>query len=149
MLKGFREFIARGNVVDLAIAVIIGAAFATVIKSLVDDVVMPPLGLALGNVDFTNLFVVLRDGTKAMGPYATLADAKEAGAVTINYGLFLNAFVAFLLVGLACYLMVRQVQRFLTKPVAVPLDTKPCPQCVMAIPLAAKRCPHCTSTLEA
>ncbi len=145
MWKGFREFIARGNVLDLAIAVIIGAAFATVIKSLVDDVIMPPLGLALGKVDFTNLFLVLSDGAKAAGPYATLADAKTAGAVTINYGLFLNAVVAFLLVGFACYLMVRQVQRFMPKPVVV--AGKACPECAMDIPLAAKRCPNCTSTL--
>jgi large conductance mechanosensitive channel len=147
MWKGFREFIARGNVLDLAIAVILGAAFATVVKSLVDDIIMPPLGLALGKVDFTNLFFVLSDGAKAAGPYATLADAKAAGAVTVNYGLFLNSVVAFLLVGFSCYLMVRQVQRFLTKPVSVPANTKPCPECAMAIPLPAKRCPHCTSVV--
>lgn len=147
MLRDFRQFITRGNVLDLAIAVIIGAAFATVIKSLVDDVIMPPLGLALGKVDFTNLFFVLSDGTKAAGPYATLADAKEAGAVTINYGLFLNSLVAFLLVGFACFLMVRQVQRFLAKPAPPPADTKICPQCAMTIPLAALRCPQCTSAL--
>ena len=147
MLRDFRQFITRGNVLDLAIAVIIGAAFATVIKSLVDDVIMPPLGLALGKVDFTNLFFVLSDGTKAAGPYATLADAKEAGAVTINYGLFLNSLVAFLLVGFACFLMVRQVQRFLAKPAPPPAHTKICPQCAMTIPLAALRCPQCTSAL--
>lgn len=145
-MKGFREFIARGNVLDLAIAVIIGAAFATVVKSLVDDVIMPPLGLALGKVDFSNLFLVLSDGAKAAGPYATLADAKAAGAVTINYGLFLNSVVAFLLVGFACYLLVKQVQRFIVKPV-VATDARPCPHCAMSIPLAAKRCPHCTSTI--
>ena len=145
MTKGFRDFIARGNVIDLAIAVIIGASFGTVIKSLVDDIIMPPLSLALGKVDFTNLFVVLRDGTKAAGPYATLADAKAAGAVTVNYGLFLGAVVAFLLVGFACYLLVKQVQRFV-KPVVI-VDTKPCPHCAMAIPVPAKRCPHCTSAL--
>ena len=143
MWKEFRGFIARGNVLDLAVAVIIGAAFATVIKSLVDDVIMPPLGLALGKVDFTNLFLVLRDGSKAVGPYATLADARAAGAVTVNYGLFFNATVAFLLVGLACFVMVRQVQRFMPTPVVV--AAKPCPECAMDIPLAAKRCPHCTS----
>lgn len=147
MWKDFRSFISRGNVIDLAIAVIIGAAFATVVKSLVDDVVMPPLGLALGKVDFTNLFFVLMDGTKAAGPYATLADAKAAGAVTVNYGLFLNSVVAFLLVGLACFLVVRQVQRFMPTPVVV--ASKPCPHCAMDIPLTAKKCPHCTSALAA
>ena len=146
MWKDFRTFLARGNVVDLAIAVVIGAAVATVVKSLVDDIIMPPIGLALGNVDFTNLFVVLREGVKAPGPYATLADAKAAGAVTINYGLFLNAVVAFAIVGLACYVIVKQVQRFAARPAAAP-DTRPCPQCAMAIPLAAKRCPFCTSSL--
>lgn len=146
MLKDFRAFIARGNVLDLAIAVIIGASFGAVIKTLVDDIIMPPLGLVLGKVDFTNLFVVLSDGAKAAGPYATLADAKAAGAVTMNYGLFLNAVVAFLLVGLACFILVRQLQRFLPKP-AAPAVTRPCPQCAMEIPIAAKRCPHCTSTL--
>jgi large conductance mechanosensitive channel len=147
MLKDFKAFIARGNVLDLAIAVIIGAAFATVVKSLVDDVIMPPLGLALGKVDFTNLFVVLSEGAKVAGPYATLADAKAAGAVTVNYGLFLNSVVAFLLVGFACFLMVRQVQRFLAKPAPPPANTKKCVQCDMDIPLAAKRCPHCTSVI--
>jgi large conductance mechanosensitive channel len=145
MWKGFREFISRGNILELAIAVVIGAAFATIVKSFVDDILMPPLGLALGKVDFTNLFVVLSDGTKAAGPYATLADAKAAGAVTMNYGLFLNSIVTFVLVGFACYLVIRQAQRFAT-PIAV--DTKPCPQCAMPIPLAAKRCPHCTSEIE-
>ncbi len=146
MWKGFRDFIARGSVLDLAIAVVIGAAFATVMKSLVDDVIMPPLGMALGRVDFTNLFVVLSDGVKSPGPYATLADARAAGAVTVNYGLFLNSVVVFLLVGLACYLTVRQVQRFSDRPAAV-VDSKACPECAMTIPLPAKRCPHCTSIL--
>jgi large conductance mechanosensitive channel len=147
MLRDFRAFITRGNVLDLAIAVIIGAAFGTVIKSLVDDVIMPPLGLALGKVDFTNLFVVLRDGVKAAGPYATLADARAAGAVTINYGLFLNATVAFVLVAFVCFLLLRQAQRHLARPAAPPADSKKCPQCEMSIPLAAKRCPYCTSAL--
>lgn len=147
MLRDFRTFVARGNVLDLAIAVIIGAAFGTVVKSLVDDVIMPALGLALGKVDFTNLFVVLQDGVKAAGPYATLADAKAAGAVTVNYGLFLNAVVAFLLVAFVCFLLLRQAQRFLARPAPPPPDTKKCTHCDMSVPLAAKRCPYCTSAL--
>lgn len=146
MGKDFRAFIARGNVLDLAIAVIIGASFATVVKSLVDDVIMPPLGLALGKVDFANLYLVLKDGATAAGPYATLADAKAAGAVTINYGLFFNAIVAFLLVGLACFIVVRQVQRFIVN-VPPPPDTKLCSHCVMSIPMNATKCPYCTSTI--
>lgn len=146
MWKDFRAFVARGNVLDLAIAVIIGAAFATVIKSLVDDVIMPPLGLALGKVDFANLYLVLKDGAKAAGPYATLADAKAAGAVTINYGLFFNSIVAFLLVALTCFLVVRQAQRFMAK-VPPPPDTKLCSHCAMSIPMNASKCPYCTSTI--
>jgi large conductance mechanosensitive channel len=147
MWKGFRAFIARGNVLDLAIAVVVGAAFATVIKSLVDDIIMPPLGMALGKVDFTNIFFVVSEGAKIPGPYATLADAKAAGAVTINYGLFLNSVVAFLLVGFACYQVVHHTRRFWEAPAAAP-DTKPCSFCAMAIPIPATRCPHCTSQLQ-
>ncbi len=147
MLKDFRAFIARGNVVDLAVAVIIGGAFGTVVKSLVDDVVMPPVGLALGKVDFANLFVVLKAGAKNAGPYATLADAKTAGAVTVNWGLFVNAVVAFLIVAFVVFIAMRWVQRFSAKPAPPPPDSKPCHFCTMAIPMAAKRCPHCTSQL--
>ena len=111
MLKGFREFIVRGNVIDLAVAVIIGAAFTKVVNSLVDDIIMPPIGLLLGNVDFTNLFVVLKQGAKAAGPYATIGDAKAAGAVTLNYGLFISTLVTFLIVGFVVYLMVRSITR--------------------------------------
>jgi large conductance mechanosensitive channel len=147
MLKDFRAFIARGNVLDLAVAVIVGGAFGTIVKSLVDDVVMPPIGLALGRVDFSNLFLTLKDGAKAAGPYATLADAKAAGAVTMNYGLFVNAVVAFLIVAFVVFVAMRWVQRFSAKPVPPPPDSKPCAFCAMTIPLAAKRCPHCTSQL--
>lgn len=146
MWKDFRDYLARGNILDLAIAVLIGAAFATVVKSLVDDVIMPPLGLVLGKVDFGNLFLVLSDGGKAAGPYATLADAKAAGAVTVNYGLFLNSVVAFLLVALTAFLVVRQVQRVTARSRSGP-DSKVCPECGMSVPAPARRCPHCTSQI--
>ena len=145
--KDFRAFLARGNIVDLAVAVVIGAAFGAVIKSFVDDVVMPPIGLVLGPVDFTNLFTVLKAGTKAPPPYATLADAKAAGAVTINWGLFIGSVVAFLIVAFVVFFAVRAVQRLQRQPAAATPDTKPCPHCAMTIPLAARRCPHCTSQL--
>lgn len=146
MLKGFRAFIARGNVIDLAVAVVIGAAFATVVKSFVDDMLMPPLGLALGRADFTDLYVVLKNGVKPP-PYASLLEAKAAGAVTMNYGVFINTLVAFLIVAFAVYVLMRWASRF-NRPVAAgALETKPCPVCTMTIPLAAKRCPQCTSQL--
>jgi large conductance mechanosensitive channel len=107
MLKEFKEFAMRGNVLDMAVGIIIGAAFGTIVTSLVNDVIMPPVGLALGGVDFTNLFVTLRDGAKAAGPYASLADAKAAGAVTLNYGLFVNSIVSFLIVAFAVFMVVK------------------------------------------
>jgi len=136
----------RGNVLDLAIAVVIGAAFGAVVKSLVDDVVMPPIGLAVGNVDFANLYVLLQEGTKAPGPYASLADAKAAGAVTLNYGIFLNTLLGFLIVAAAIFMIVKAVNRLSRAP--APPNTKECPFCRNAIPLAATRCGHCTSQLE-
>ena len=148
MLKDFRAFIARGNIVDLATAVVVGGAFGTVVKSFVDDVIMPPIGLILGRVDFTNLFTVLKSGPKAPPPYATLADAKAAGAVTVNWGLFFSSVLAFLIVALVVFLALRAMQRFYPAPTAV-VDTKPCPQCAMNIPITARRCPHCTSQLAA
>lgn len=144
MLKDFKTFISRGNVVDLAVGVIIGAAFGSIVKSAVDDVMMPPIGLATGGIDFANKFVVLKAGAKAAAPYASIADAKAAGAVTLNYGLFINQIVAFLIVAACVFLVVRAVAKLQPAPVAAP-STKPCPQCAMQIPLAAKRCPHCTS----
>lgn len=146
MLKDFKAFIMRGNVLDLAVGVIIGGAFGTIVKSLVDDVIMPPIGLALGGVDFKDLFVVLKDGATASGPFATLADAQAAGAVTLNYGQFFNALVAFLIVALAIFLVVRMANKLMPPPVPA-ATTKDCPECGMAIPLVAKRCPHCTTTL--
>jgi large conductance mechanosensitive channel len=147
MFKEFREFAMRGNVLDLAIGIIIGGAFGTIVKSLVDDVIMPPIGLALGNVDFADLFLLLKEGPKAAAPYATLAEAQQAGAVTLNYGLFINSIITFLLVALAVFLVVRAVNR-LRPPVAAPVTTKDCPFCRLAIPIGATRCPQCTSELR-
>jgi large conductance mechanosensitive channel len=146
MLNDFKAFIMKGNVLDLAVAVVVGSAFGVVVKSLVDDIIMPPIGLALGRVDFSNLYVILKEGTKAAPPYATLADATAAGAVTWNYGMFINNIVAFLIVALAVFLAVRFVSGRMKKPAAAP-TTKDCPYCATAIPIAAKRCPKCTSQL--
>jgi large conductance mechanosensitive channel len=151
MWEDFKKFVMRGNVLDLAVGVIVGAAFGAIVKSLVDDVIMPPIGLLLGRVDFTNLFAVLRQGETA-GPYATLADAQAAGAVTINYGLFINTVIAFLITALAVFLVVRAVSQLARKEEAPPPaepTTKECPYCFTTIPLQAVRCPHCTSQLEA
>jgi large conductance mechanosensitive channel len=143
MLKEFKEFAMRGNVMDLAVGVIIGAAFGKIVASLVEDVIMPPIGRLLGHVDFSNLFVSL-NGTH----YDTLAAAKAAAAPTVNYGLFLNTVINFLIVALAVFLVVQQVNRWGRKPApAAAPTTKDCPQCAMAIPLAAKRCGHCTTQL--
>jgi large conductance mechanosensitive channel len=148
MLKEFKEFAMRGNVLDLAVGIIIGGAFGTIVKSLVDDVIMPPIGLALGNVDFSDLFLLLKDGTKAAPPYATLAEAQSAGAVTINYGLFINSIITFLIIAFAVFLLVRAANRLRPpEPAAVP-STKDCPYCRLAIPLGATRCPQCTSELR-
>jgi large conductance mechanosensitive channel len=145
MLKEFKAFVLRGNVLDLAVGIIIGAAFGTVVKSLVDDVIMPPVGLALGNVDFANLFLLLEPGAKAPPPYATVADASAAGAVTINYGQFINNVVAFIIVAFVVFLIVRAVNRLRPQEAAA---TKDCPYCRMAIPAGASRCPHCTTELR-
>src|SRR5438105_1390803 len=146
MFKEFKAFALRGNVLDLAVALIIGAAFGTVVKSLVDDVIMPPIGLALGNVDFSNLFLLIKAGPKAPPPYLTVADAHAAGAVTVNYGQFINNLVTFLIVAFAVFLIVKAANRL--KPQAAP-STKDCPYCRMPIPVTAVRCPHCTSELKA
>jgi|SRR6188474_2334810 large conductance mechanosensitive channel len=143
MLKEFKEFAMRGNVLDLAVGVIIGAAFGKIVSSLVDDIIMPPIGKALGHVDFSNLFINLGETS-----YPTIALAKAAGSPTINYGIFLNTVISFLIVAFAVFLLVRTVNRWTVKPapVAAPAS-KDCPQCAMPIPVAAKRCGHCTSTL--
>lgn len=147
MLKEFRAFVMRGNVVDLAVGVIIGAAFGAIVKSLVDDVLMPPIGLATGGIDFANKFVVLQEGPNAAAPYASLAAAKEAGAVTLNYGLFINQIVTFLIVAFCVFLVIRAINRMHPPPPAAAPTTKLCPQCATEIPLSAKRCPNCTSPL--
>ena len=148
MLKEFKAFAMRGNVLDLAVGIIIGAAFGAIVKSLVDDVIMPPVGLALGNVDFSNLFLLLKDGPKAPPPYSTLAEAHAAGAVTVNYGVFVNSVITFLIVAFAVFLVVRAANRMMPQEAAAAPSTKDCPYCRMAIPLGATRCPQCTSDLR-
>ena len=149
MLKDFKEFAMRGNVVDMAVGIIIGGAFGTIVKSLVSDVIMPPVGLLLGGVDFEDFFIVLKEGATA-GPYAALADAKEAGAVVISYGVFINAIISFLIVAFAVFLLIRSINKMKRKeeeaPPAEP-TTKDCPKCFTAIPIKATRCPHCTSDI--
>ena len=155
MWKEFKEFIMRGNVVDMAVGIIIGAAFGAIVTSLVSDVIMPPIGLALGNVDFGNLFTVLKEGAPA-GPYASLADARAAGAVTINYGIFIMAIITFLIIAIVIFFMIRYVNRMRRGQEApeeeAPLPeptTKDCPYCFSAININATRCPNCTSQLQA
>jgi large conductance mechanosensitive channel len=148
MLKEFKEFAMRGNVVDMAVGIIIGAAFGAIVKSLVDDVIMPPIGMLLGNVDFSNLFLVLKEGAAGAAPYASLADAKKAGAVTINYGVFINSVISFLIVAFAVFMLIRAINRLKRHEEAPPAPTtKECAFCGMSIPLKATRCPHCTSEL--
>jgi large conductance mechanosensitive channel len=149
MLKEFKAFALRGNVLDLAVGIIIGGAFGTIVKSLVDDVIMPPIGMALGNVDFANLFVLLKPGPKAAPPSASLADAHAAGAVTINYGNFINNVVTFIIVAFAVFLIVRMANRLKPQDADAAPATKDCPFCRTPIPTAASRCPHCTSDLRA
>jgi large conductance mechanosensitive channel len=151
MLKEFKEFAMRGNVVDMAVGIIIGAAFGSIVTSLVADVIMPPIGLLLGNIDFSNLFVVLREGAKGAGPYASLAAAKAAGAVTINYGFFINTIISFLIVAFAVFFLIRGINQLKRKEAAPPPvpTTKECSYCFTTIPIKASRCPNCTSELKA
>jgi large conductance mechanosensitive channel len=142
MIKEFRQFIMRGNVLDLAVGIIIGGAFGKIISSLVDDIIMPPIGLLLGKVDFANLFLAL-DGKV----YASLTAAKDAGAPTWNYGLFINTIINFLIVGFAIFLLIKQINRLQKPAPAEAPATKDCPYCQTAIPIKANRCPHCTSQL--
>jgi large conductance mechanosensitive channel len=142
MLKEFKEFAMRGNVLDMAVGIIIGAAFGKIITSLVTDILMPPLGLLLGKVDFSNLFLNISGKS-----YDSLAAAKAAGAATINYGIFLNSIIDFLIVAFAIFLLVRQVNRW-NQPAPAAPTTKDCPYCAMKIPISASRCPHCTSQIQ-
>jgi len=147
MLNEFKRFAVRGNVVDMAVGIIIGGAFGSIVSSLVKDIIMPPVGLLIGGVDFSDLFIVLKQGS-GEGHYASLAAAQEAGAVTLNLGLFINAVISFLIVAFAVFLLVRAVNRLQPKEAPVMPVTKECPYCVSAVPIRATRCPHCTSALE-
>ncbi|NMC47620.1 MAG: large-conductance mechanosensitive channel protein MscL [Chloroflexi bacterium] len=144
MIKEFKEFIQRGNVIDLAVGVIMGSAFGKIISSLVTDIIMPPIGLLLGKVDFSNLFITLSGDQ-----FKTLQDAQAAGSVTINYGVFLNILIEFIIIAFALFLVIRQINK-LNKPKATPAPatTKACPFCDTQIPIKATRCPHCTSKLD-
>jgi large conductance mechanosensitive channel len=146
MWKEFKAFIMRGNVLDLAVGVIIGGAFGAISKSLVDDVLMPPLGLVTGGVDFSGKYALLKDGTRP-GPYASLAAARDAGAVTLNYGQFINSVITFVLVAVAVFALVKAVNRLYARPADPTPDTAPCPYCTMTVSRRATRCPHCTSQL--
>ncbi len=139
----------KGNVVDMAVGIIIGAAFGAIVKSLVDDVIMPPIGLILGNVDFSNLFVILKAG-KTAGPFLSLADAKAAGAVTLNYGAFINTIISFLIVAFSVFILIKQINAFKReeKPAPAAPTTKECPYCISSISIGATRCPFCTSELK-
>ena len=147
MLKEFKEFAVKGNVVDMAVGIIIGAAFGTIVRSLVSDIIMPPIGLLLGNVDFSELFVVLKHGAAA-GPYPTIADAQAAGAVTLNYGVFINTIISFIIVAFAVFMIIKQMNRLKREAPPAPPNTKECPYCFSAIPIKATRCPSCTSDLK-
>jgi large conductance mechanosensitive channel len=149
VLKEFKEFALKGNVIDMAVGIIIGAAFGSIINSLVADVIMPPIGLLLGKVDFSNLFIVLKEGT-VQGPYPAIAAAKAAGAVTLNYGQFINTIISFLIISFAVFLLIKninRIKRLEETPTTVP-TTKECPFCLSTIPIKAVRCGHCTSDLK-
>lgn len=150
MIKEFKEFIMRGNVVDMAVGIIIGAAFSSIVNSLVKDVIMPPIGWLMGKVDFSNLYIILQQGKEIAAPYASLADAQAAGAVTLNYGIFINSIINFLIVALAVFLLVKAVNRLQFQKPAAPAapTTKECPHCCSIIPLNATRCPNCTSEIK-
>ena len=146
ILQEFKDFAVKGNVVDMAVGVIVGAAFGKIVTALVSQVVMPPIGLLLGNVDFSNLFAVIKAG-KTAGPYLTLAEAKAAGAVTMNIGLFINTIISFLIVAFSVFLVIKPINEMKKKEEAAP-DKKDCPYCFSSIPIQATRCPHCTAELK-
>jgi large conductance mechanosensitive channel len=145
MFKEFKEFAMRGNVVDMAVGIVIGAAFGLIVKSLVDDVLMPPIGMLLGSVDFSSLFWVLKPGSAA-GPYPTVAAAKQAGAVTLNIGMFINTVINFIIIAFAIFMVVKGMNR-MKRDKPVEPDKKDCPYCFSSIPVQASRCPNCTSEL--
>ncbi len=150
MLKEFKEFAIRGNVIDMAVGIIIGAAFGSIVKSLVADIIMPPIGLLLGNVDFSNLFIIIKAG-KVPPPYTTVADAHTAGAVTLNYGTFINTVISFVIIALAIFILVKSINELKRKREEIPPaepTTKNCPFCFSVISLNATRCPQCTSQLN-
>jgi len=149
MFKEFKEFAMRGNVIDMAVGIVIGAAFGTIVKSLVSDIIMPPIGLLLGKVDFSNLFAVLKQGETVAGPYASLVDAQAAGAVTINYGVFIDTVISFIVIAFAIFIVIRNINQLKKKEEAPPAEptTQDCPYCLTSIPIKATRCPHCTSEL--
>jgi large conductance mechanosensitive channel len=149
MLKEFKEFVMRGNVVDMAVGIIIGAAFGGIVNSFVSDVIMPPIGLLLGKVDFANLYIILKEGTVA-GPFASLAEARKAGAVTISYGVFINTVINFLILAFVVFLFIRNINKLRRTEVAPPVapTTKECTYCFSTIPIKATRCPNCTSELK-
>jgi large conductance mechanosensitive channel len=148
MLKEFKNFAVKGNVVDMAVGIIVGASFGAIVSSLVADVLMPPIGLLLGRVDFSNLFFVLKEGLTIPGPYHSVAAAKAAGAVTINYGLFINQIISFVIVAFAVFILVYNINKLKNQPAAAVPTTKECPFCASTISLKATRCPHCTSELK-
>jgi large conductance mechanosensitive channel len=147
MLEEFKKFLLRGNVVDLAVGVVIGGAFGAIVKSLVDDLIMPVVGLATGGIDFKEKFVLLKVGKTAAAHYATMEEATKDGAVLLRYGVFFNTIISFIIIGTALFLIVRAVNKLHPAPAAV-VDKKDCPHCGMSIPLKATRCPHCTSALD-
>jgi large conductance mechanosensitive channel len=149
MFKEFKEFALRGNVVDMAVGIVIGAAFGGIVNSFVSDVIMPPIGLLLGNVDFSNLYIILKEGAVA-GPFASLAEAKKAGAVTVSYGVFINTIINFLIIAFVVFLFIRNINKLRRKEEAPPTapTTKDCIYCFSKIPIQATRCPHCTSELK-
>jgi large conductance mechanosensitive channel len=149
MFKEFKEFAMKGNVVDMAVGIIIGAAFGTIIKSLVADVIMPPIGLLLGDVDFANLFLIIKQAS-VDGTFATVAEAQKAGAVTINYGMFINTIISFLIVAFAIFLVIKNLNALKREEEAPPEEptTKECPHCFSEIPIKATRCGFCTSELQ-
>ena len=151
MLKEFKEFALRGNVMDMAVGIIIGASFGTIVNSLVNDILMPPLGWLLGGVDFSNFYLTIKPGSPG-GPYASLIDAQTAGAVTVNFGLFINTIISFIIVALAIFLLIRAINRLQAGEEQVDIEeiltTKDCPYCFSAIPVKASRCAHCTSQLN-